>query len=84
MADPRYPIGPFRFEDDADQVRRDQWIAEIAAAPGHLRAAVAGLGPLQLVRRGAVGRTAGRADDPSRHVADAAGVPAPAMGPALA
>jgi hypothetical protein len=47
MEDPRYPIGPFRFED-ADQVRREQWIAEIAAAPGHLRGAVAGLGPLQL------------------------------------
>lgn len=48
MDDPRYPIGPFRFGGDADQRQREQWIAEIAAAPGYLRAGVAGLTPLQL------------------------------------
>jgi hypothetical protein len=48
MNDPRYPIGPFRFEGHADQRQREQWIAEIAAAPGYLRAAVAGLLPQQL------------------------------------
>jgi uncharacterized damage-inducible protein DinB len=48
MDDPRYPIGPFRFQGDADQHHREQWIGEIAAAPGHLRAAVAGLNPAQL------------------------------------
>ena len=46
--DLRYPIGPFRFEGDASPARREQWIAEIAAAPGHLRAAVAGLSATQL------------------------------------
>lgn len=48
MDDPRYPIGPFRFQGEADQRHREQWIAEIAAAPGHLRAAVAGLAAAQL------------------------------------
>lgn len=44
----RYPIGPFRFDGNADQSRREQWIADIASAPAHLRAAVAGLSPQQL------------------------------------
>lgn len=48
MDDPRYPIGPFRFQSEVDQQRREQWIAEIASAPGSLRAAVAGLSPTQL------------------------------------
>jgi hypothetical protein len=48
MSDPRYPIGPFRFEGRSDQRHREAWIGEIAAAPGHLRAAVAGLTPAQL------------------------------------
>jgi hypothetical protein len=48
MDDPRYPIGPFRFQGDAGQHQREQWIGEIAAAPGYLRAAVAGLSPTQL------------------------------------
>jgi uncharacterized damage-inducible protein DinB len=48
MDDPRYPIGPFRFQGDADQRQREQWIGEIAAAPGALRAAVTGLSPTQL------------------------------------
>lgn len=48
MNDLRYPIGPFRFGGDADQNLREKWIGEIAATPGHLRAAVTGLTPLQL------------------------------------
>jgi hypothetical protein len=46
--DLRYPIGQFRFEGGADPKRRDQRIDEIERAPGHLRAAVAGLSPQQL------------------------------------
>jgi uncharacterized damage-inducible protein DinB len=48
MEDPRYPIGPFRFDGQADPARRSQRIDEIAAAPDHLRAAIAGLTPAQL------------------------------------
>jgi hypothetical protein len=48
MDDPRYPIGPFRFQGDADQRQREQWIGEIAVAPGSLRAAVNGLSQTQL------------------------------------
>jgi uncharacterized damage-inducible protein DinB len=48
MDDPRYPIGPFQYQGTADQHRREQWIGEIASAPGYLRAAVAGLSPAQL------------------------------------
>jgi len=48
MDDLRYPIGPFRYTGDGGPARREQWIGEIAAAPGQLRAAVAGLSPVQL------------------------------------
>ena len=48
MEDLRYPIGQFRYEGEPDQRRREQWIEEIAATPGNLRAAVAGLAPHQL------------------------------------
>jgi hypothetical protein len=48
LLDPRYPIGPFRFDGNASTGKREQWIEEIAAAPGHLRAAVAGLDTAQL------------------------------------
>ena len=48
MEDPRYPIGPFRFNGSTDPQEREQWIAEIASTPGYLRAAVAGLSPVQL------------------------------------
>ena len=51
MDDPRYPIGPFRFDGKSDARLREQWIAEIAAAPGALRAAVSGLTPQQLDTR---------------------------------
>lgn len=46
--DLRYPIGPFRFEGEVTPARRETWIAEIAAAPDNLRAAVAGLSEEQL------------------------------------
>jgi hypothetical protein len=46
--DLRYPIGPFRYPGEGNPARREQWIADIAAAPGQLRAAVAGLSPAQL------------------------------------
>ena len=48
MEDPRYPIGPFHFDGQVDPTRRSQRIDEIAAAPDHLRAAIAGLTPAQL------------------------------------
>jgi hypothetical protein len=43
MTDPRYPIGPFRFEGEMTGARRARCIEEIAATPGAVRAAVAGL-----------------------------------------
>ena len=46
--DLRYPVGPFRFDGEGSPARRQQWMIDIAAAPGHLRAAVAGLTSAQL------------------------------------
>jgi uncharacterized damage-inducible protein DinB len=51
MEDPRYPIGPFRYSGKLDPESRARCIAEIGAAPGHLRAAVADLMPTQLDTR---------------------------------
>lgn len=48
MKDLRYPIGPFRYTGDSSPTQRDRRLGEIAAAPGNLRAAVAGLSPAQL------------------------------------
>lgn len=48
MDDLRYPIGPFRYTEDGGPVRREEWIGELAVAPGRLSAAVAGLSPVQL------------------------------------
>lgn len=48
MDDLRYPIGPFRYPGDGGPAQRDLHLAEIAAAPANLRAAVAGLSPVQL------------------------------------
>ncbi len=47
-ADPRYPIGRFRFDADASAGIREQWIEEIAVAPARLREAVQGLSGTQL------------------------------------
>lgn len=46
--DLRYPIGPFHFDGDVSPARRAERIAEIAAAPAALRAAVRGLDDGQL------------------------------------
>ena len=46
--DLRYPIGAFRYKDDGSPARHEQWIREIGAAPGQLRAAVASLSSVQL------------------------------------
>jgi uncharacterized damage-inducible protein DinB len=46
--DLRYPIGPFQLQGEVTESRRQGWIAEIAAAPAGLRAAVAGLDEGQL------------------------------------
>jgi hypothetical protein len=48
MEDPRYPIGRFTYEDEADRQQEEHWIAEIAAAPAALRAAITGLTAAQL------------------------------------
>ena len=46
--DPRYPVGKFVMPKDASPASRKAAIAEIAATPGKLRAAVAGLTDSQL------------------------------------
>ena len=48
MEDLRYPIGPFVFEGDVTDARRQEWITEIAQGPAKLRATVAGLTAPQL------------------------------------
>lgn len=47
-SDLRYPIGKFSFPQSTTASQREQWIADIAASPAKLRAAVAGLTPQQL------------------------------------
>ncbi len=46
--DLRYPIGRFQFDGEIGQGRRKERIGQIAAAPGLLRNAVAGLSEKQL------------------------------------
>jgi hypothetical protein len=46
--DLRYPVGRFIFDGDISPRAREQRIADIAAAPIHLRLAVNGLSPAQL------------------------------------
>ncbi len=46
--DPRYPIGPFRYERPLTAAERKQAIAAIAQTPAKMRAAVKGLKPKQL------------------------------------
>ncbi len=48
MSDLRYPIGPFKTEENMTPQRRSELIAAIASAPEKLRAAVAGLNDAQL------------------------------------
>ena len=46
--DSRYPVGRFTFEPPATPAQRAAWCDEIAAAPGRLEAALAGLDEPQL------------------------------------
>jgi len=46
--DPRYPVGRFEWPEAISRQELDAAIAEIAALPGQLRAAVKGLAPEQL------------------------------------
>ena len=46
--DLRYPVGPFKFDGDVSPARRAARIADIAATPAALRAAVRGLSDRQL------------------------------------
>jgi DinB superfamily len=46
--DLRYPVGSFQFDGDVQPRTREQRISDIAAAPTHLREAVAGLTTAQL------------------------------------
>lgn len=48
MSDPRYPVGRFEWAGSATDGERRKWIAELAEAPAHLRAAVEGLTEAQL------------------------------------
>lgn len=48
MADPRFPIGKFRYAGAPEAEERAQLIGQIAAAPGAMRAAVGGLSSEQL------------------------------------
>jgi DinB superfamily len=46
--DPRYPIGHFQRRDELTVDERAAMVEQIAAAPAHLRAAIAGLNDAQL------------------------------------
>ncbi|HEX8391692.1 MAG TPA: putative metal-dependent hydrolase [Longimicrobium sp.] len=46
--DPRFPVGKFRWDGDAGQEQRAEWIAQIANTPAAFRGAVAGLSDEQL------------------------------------
>ena len=46
--DLRYPVGSFQVPSQITAEERTRWISEIAALPGHLRAAVSGLSDPQL------------------------------------
>lgn len=48
MSDPRYPIGPFERKDELTADERQSMLADIAATPARMRAAVAGLSDAQL------------------------------------
>ena len=48
MHDLRYPLGPFEFVESLDPAARSALLAQMAGAPKHLRAAVAGLSGPQL------------------------------------
>lgn len=43
--DPRYPVGPFAFDPQITPDKRKTWIAQIAALPTELKAALSALPP---------------------------------------
>jgi hypothetical protein len=43
MDDPRYPIGRFQWPAETGAAARTEWLDELEALPGQLRAAVQGL-----------------------------------------
>lgn len=47
-ADPRFPVGKFRWEEGAGETHRAEWIEQIAALPAHFREALRGLSDEQL------------------------------------
>lgn len=48
MSDPRYPIGPFRYENPPTEAQRNEFINDIERAPAALRAAIKGLSAAQI------------------------------------
>ena len=48
MEDLKYPVGPYQLPQTITAGERRSWMDEIAAAPGQMRAAVAGLSDAQL------------------------------------
>jgi hypothetical protein len=44
----RYPIGKFDYQGPVDQTQRNAWITQIAALPGQLEGALAGLSDTQI------------------------------------
>jgi uncharacterized damage-inducible protein DinB len=48
VSDLRYPLGEFRYDGNMTDTRRSECVRRIAAAPGRLRASVAGLDDAQL------------------------------------
>lgn len=48
MSDPRYPIGPFTFEESPSQAHREAWLDDIASLPRQLREVVNNLSDEQL------------------------------------
>jgi hypothetical protein len=48
VEDLRHPIGRFSFQPPSTPAQRQKWIAEVAATPAQLRAAIAGLNEDQL------------------------------------
>src|SRR6185312_14439672 len=48
MPDPRYPIGPFKADENPTPETRNKHIEEIASLPAKMRRALGGLNPQQL------------------------------------
>ena len=48
MSDPRYPIGPFRYDTPPTEAQRNEFINDVELTPSALRAAIKGLTPSQI------------------------------------